>query len=428
MEKVGFMLFLAMILCLATLANSVSRKSIDREASEEEDDIDRRLRLLNKPAVKSIQSVDGDLIDCVDMHKQPAFDHPALKNHVIQMKPSITLPSETKSTRIKYSKPAISQTWQKSGSCPEGTIPIRRIQRQDLLRASSLEKFGKMYHPHSQDQVANSTLDENGRNVVINGTQVSLPYQKDRSQAILLTAGYHYIGASGDINVWNPNVDLPDDFTTAQIWLLAGPGNKFESVESGWMVNPKLYGDKQTRLFTHWTVDGSVATGCFDLTCSGFVQTSTEVALGSALSPISSERAQYQISVGMFMDPHTSNWWLRLTNNLVVGYFPASLFSTLKTSAVMVNWGGQVYSTMVKKSPHTRTAMGSGKYSEALHGHACYINHVRIMDYSLSLKYPGMVQVYNDEVYCYNGNNHRDKPVDEPVFYFGGPGQNNFCP
>jgi len=55
-------------------------------------------------------------------------------------------------------------------------------------------------------------------------------------QAILLTAGYHYIGASGDINVWNPNVDLPDDFTTAQIWLLAGPGNKFESVESGWMV------------------------------------------------------------------------------------------------------------------------------------------------------------------------------------------------
>ncbi|KAF8023247.1 hypothetical protein BT93_F0678 [Corymbia citriodora subsp. variegata] len=402
---------------------------MNREVSEDEDDIDRRLKLLNKPAVKSIQSADGDIIDCVDVHKQPAFDHPALKNHVIQMKPSIELPSETKATKNEYSKPAISQTWQKSGSCPKGTIPIRRIRRQDLLRASSPERFGKMYHPHSQEHEANSTLNENVRNVVINGTQVSLPIAKDRSQAVLYTAGYSYIGASGDINVWNPNLDLPDDFTTAQIWLLSGPGDKYESIEAGWMVNPKLYGDKQTRLFTHWTVDGSVSTGCFDLTCSGFVQTNSEVALGSAVSPVSSDGGeQYQISVGIFMDPNTSNWWLKLTNNLVVGYFPGSLFFYLKQNAIMVNWGGQVYSTMVKKTPHTRTAMGSGKYSEELHGSACYIKQVRIMDYSLSLKYPEMVQVYNDEVYCYNGNNHRDGYVGEPVFYFGGPGQNNFCP
>ena len=87
-----------------------------------------------------------------------------------------------------------------------------------------------------------------------------------------------------------------------------------------------------------------------------------------------------------------------------------------------------MYSTMVKKTPHTRTAMGSGEYSEELHGHACYINHVRIMDFSLSLKYPDMVGVWNDEVYCYNGQNHRDGYIDEPVFYFGGPGRNNFCP
>ncbi|KAF8023249.1 LOW QUALITY PROTEIN: hypothetical protein BT93_F0680 [Corymbia citriodora subsp. variegata] len=410
MEKAGFTLFLAMTLCLATLANSVSRKSTNREAPEDEDDFDRRLRLLNKPAVKSIQSADGDIIDCVDIHKQPAFDHPALKNHEIQMKPSIELPSETRATENKYSKPAISQTWQKSGSCPEGTIPIRRIRQQDLLRASSPKQFG-MYPPCSQDHVANSTLHEIGRNVAINGTNVSLPYQNDRSQAILLTAGYHYIGASGDINVWNPRVDLPDDFTSAQIWLLAGPGDKYESVEAGWMVNPKLYGDKQTRLFTHWTVDGSISTGCFDLTCSGFVQTNPEVALGSAVGPISSDGGeQYQISVGMFMDEKTSNWWLRLTNDL--------------TSAIMVTWGGQVYSTMVKKSPHTRTAMGSGEYPEALHGHASYIKQVRIKDYSLSLN----TLNYNDEVYCYNGNNHRDGYIAEPVFYFGGPGQNNFCP
>nr|GMD95735.1 uncharacterized protein LOC109162330 [Ipomoea batatas] len=37
------------------------------------------LNTINKPAVKTIQSPDGDTIDCVLTHKQPAFDHPLLK-------------------------------------------------------------------------------------------------------------------------------------------------------------------------------------------------------------------------------------------------------------------------------------------------------------------------------------------------------------
>lgn len=32
-----------------------------------------------------LQSEDGDIIDCVDIYKQPAFDHPALKNHTLQV-------------------------------------------------------------------------------------------------------------------------------------------------------------------------------------------------------------------------------------------------------------------------------------------------------------------------------------------------------
>jgi len=38
----------------------------------------------------------------------------------------------------------IFQLWSLSGeSCPEGTIPIRRTTEQDLLRASSLNRFGR---------------------------------------------------------------------------------------------------------------------------------------------------------------------------------------------------------------------------------------------------------------------------------------------
>lgn len=33
-----------------------------------------------------LQSEDGDIIDCIDIYKQPGLDHPALKNHIIQVK------------------------------------------------------------------------------------------------------------------------------------------------------------------------------------------------------------------------------------------------------------------------------------------------------------------------------------------------------
>lgn len=33
----------------------------------------------------NLQSPDGDIIDCVHKRKQPALDHPLLKNHKIQV-------------------------------------------------------------------------------------------------------------------------------------------------------------------------------------------------------------------------------------------------------------------------------------------------------------------------------------------------------
>lgn len=32
-----------------------------------------------------LQTEDGNIFDCVDIYKQPAFDHPLLKNHTIQV-------------------------------------------------------------------------------------------------------------------------------------------------------------------------------------------------------------------------------------------------------------------------------------------------------------------------------------------------------
>ncbi|XP_045802204.1 uncharacterized protein LOC123895758 [Trifolium pratense] len=384
-----------------------------RTSSTLEREIEAKLKLLNKPAVKSIKSEDGDIFDCVDIYKQPAFDHPALQNHRIQRIPDFLLESKNSNTVGTFNASSeVFQTWQKSGSCPDGTVPIRRIQKEDLLRAASLDRFGQK----PQESSVNSTH-----------TNSDFVHLKDRSDAYLQAYGYNFIGAEANINVWNPRVDKPEDFTTAQLWLKATHGDNLESVEAGWMVNPKLYGDHNTRLFIYWTKDTYKSTGCFDLTCSGFVQTNKAVGLGGALGPISTPLGQqYEINFGIFLD-NAGNWWLKLKRAIPVGYWPKEFLgqSFLQHDATIVQWGGQVYSHEVKTKPHTGTQMGSGEASGRFGG-ACYMSTVRIKDYSQMLKYPQLVYAYSAEPDCYRAL--KDDGTD-PLFYFGGPGRNlPHCP
>ncbi|XP_077214062.1 protein neprosin-like [Tasmannia lanceolata] len=81
--------------------------------------------------------------NCVDIHKQPAFDHPFLKNHKIQISPG-SLPKgminkEATSVRISV------EIGLKDGGCPQGTVPIRRIQKQDLINSKSLKTIRNRY-------------------------------------------------------------------------------------------------------------------------------------------------------------------------------------------------------------------------------------------------------------------------------------------
>jgi len=180
------------------------------------------------------------------------------------MKPIFSFPHESSSRKNESSSPvALSQTWQKtSGSCPEGTVPIRRIRRKDLLRATSLEHLGR--DGPQTSTAANTTFDQSRRIVYFNDSKVQVYLSAGHSviltaswsscsgyknfpaitcddlfgdrlnqNAFLITSGYNYIGARGDVNVWSPRVELRDDYTTGQIWLKHG----LESVEAGWMVS-----------------------------------------------------------------------------------------------------------------------------------------------------------------------------------------------
>ncbi|CAL4991001.1 unnamed protein product [Urochloa decumbens] len=99
------------------------------------------LKKLNKAPLASIESPDGDIIDCVHISKQPAFDHPLLKNHTIQMRPSCHPEGLYDDSNV--STYSMTQTWHQNGKCPANTIPIRRTKEEDILRASSVTRFGK---------------------------------------------------------------------------------------------------------------------------------------------------------------------------------------------------------------------------------------------------------------------------------------------
>ncbi|WOL08704.1 hypothetical protein Cni_G17457 [Canna indica] len=78
-----FLLFLA--LCFLLWRRATAEAFVLTE--EEEMELERELQSLNKPFVTSFKDEYGITYDCVDFYKQPAFDHPLLKNHTpIQVK------------------------------------------------------------------------------------------------------------------------------------------------------------------------------------------------------------------------------------------------------------------------------------------------------------------------------------------------------
>ncbi|KAM6598795.1 hypothetical protein CsatA_018404 [Cannabis sativa] len=88
-----------------------------------------------KGTIKTIESDDGDVIDCVDIYKQPAFDHPLLKNHTIEAS-SIKINNKVKGEKDYALKEL--QGWLKFGECPEGTVPI--------VRTPTFAKYGPKTH------------------------------------------------------------------------------------------------------------------------------------------------------------------------------------------------------------------------------------------------------------------------------------------
>lgn len=70
--------------------------------------------------------------------------------------------------------------------------------------------------------------------------------------------------------------------------------------------------------------------------------------------------------------------------------------------------------------------MGNGQFA-SVPNDSSFILRMRIHDNSESLKIPQWVDYYSDEYNCYGVRYNADY-VEDPEFYYGGPGRNPMCP
>ncbi|XP_075641955.1 protein neprosin-like [Castanea sativa] len=114
-----------------------------------------------------------------------------------------------------------------------------------------------------------------------------------------------YHGGSTSISIYNPKVK-GTQYSSARIKVQNYP----DSIEVGWTVNPTLYNDTRTRLYT-FTKDSS-----------------------------------------------NGNWFLKFgQDETVIGFWPKNVFTALGDEANYVEWGGEVFSPPGVPSP----PMGSGQ-------------------------------------------------------------------
>ncbi|XP_042455443.1 uncharacterized protein LOC122040163 isoform X2 [Zingiber officinale] len=383
--------------------------------------IQRHLEKINKAGVRSIESPDGDTIDCVPRHRQPALDHPLLKDHKIQR--AAERPKAASSGGSAASRRAW-QAWHHAGHCPRGTVPIRRSRVDDALRAKSLFHFGKKpaAPPLARRADAPDVVSGNGHEHAIAYTDT-------------VDGNGEFYGAKATINVWDPSVQGNNEFSLSQIWILSGSfdGSDLNSIEAGWQVSPELYGDSRPRLFTYWTNDAYQATGCYNLLCSGFVQTNNKIAIGASIFPVSSfNGSQYDITILIWKDPKLGNWWMGLGDGALVGYWPAELFSHLSEHATMVEWGGEVVN-LRPDGAHTATQMGSGGFAAAGFARASYFRNLEVVDADNTLASAGAVATLAENSNCYDIRSFAGDDDDAhdgwgTHFYFGGPGNGPRCP
>ncbi|XP_068640310.1 protein neprosin-like [Aristolochia californica] len=293
-----------------------------------------------------------------------------------------------------------------NGGCPLGTVPLRKFQMEDLLRAGSVSNFTKKLQKIDQDD--------------------KLSQQDVHAYAAERLMGGPFYGTAVTLSVWNPqpNPQTGGIFSLAQLWVTSLPYTPVNTIEVGWQVSPTLYGNYATHLFIFWTNNG-YQTGCYNLRCPGFVQVSS-VIVPEMILPVSVPGGPIvEIILTVVRDANTGNWWLIFNEASVgqveVGYWPGSLYTYLAQSASTIDWGGEV-DTM---PGGTFPPMGSGNFPTAAPGYVAYARNIQFVDINgLFFDAPIELTKLETRPSCYQLRDGYNPGNLGRYFGFGGPGGN----
>ncbi|EFH44492.1 predicted protein [Arabidopsis lyrata subsp. lyrata] len=367
--------------------------------SKSEDlEIEKRLKTINKPAVKIIKTIDGERYGCVDFFKQPAFDHPSMKNHTYhyKMRPIWKGMRERKTNNTGFG-----YLWENGVGCPIGTVPIQRVTKDDLLRFDS---FGDNHKPRGSWNT--TTYDPNSP---------LHPDQHHYAVARTFAPDKRFNGATMELCITAPAVK-PTQFSASRLHIQLGS----DFIQTGFTVNPELYKDSQPRTYVYANSGGK---SCYNSNCDvGMILVRQDFPLGLALKPVSvrgAKKSEYGI-FGLIKDEKNGNWWLQFGDAAEeIGFWPSSRFH--QSSGNLVEWGGEVYSASLP-SPE----MGYGYFLAHDMVYDAYIKRISVLDGFNNIdRRVEYTEKYVDNTHGYqvmDDYKNSKYPKAGHIIFFGGPG------
>ncbi|TVU26638.1 hypothetical protein EJB05_29192, partial [Eragrostis curvula] len=266
---------------------------------------------------------------------------------------------------------SVLQEWHSSGSCPTGTIPIRRLPKNAVNPDMAMIQ---PFHPSSHRFVdgSNSPTDEFFCGPY---TIECIPAQF----AVAVGLNWPYHGASALLPSYRPTKIEPHEISSTCIVIAAtvnrtwvgdhGPGDFPPDVTNqivvGLMASTSIFGNDNPNLYVYYTSDGGKRNRCFNFLCHGFIQTSSKIALGTSFinggSSITYEGVPY-VAMSIHKVPGQQQWWVSV-NDTIIGYFPHTLFPTFFPESYINQLGGIVRNSR-PNGVHTDTTMGNGRTPE----------------------------------------------------------------
>ncbi|MCL1559349.1 neprosin family prolyl endopeptidase [Xanthomonas nasturtii] len=354
------------------------------------------------------------VFDCI-----PQAQQPGLRNgDLIALPPSIA-PAKTPGAPDPASQ-----------RCATGSVPLARIGLADMSKHATLQDFLRGTTP----RIAAAT-----RAPVAPAAQGAASVVHYYSTIYLDTAGSPVTGAGADLNTWIPAVRANDAQSISQIWLGGyTPQGQIQTLEAGWQTQPGAGWGNTPFLFIYSTQDGYVKTGCHNLDCADFVQTSSANVLGATpaggFSSAGGKQAMLHVE---FQRNADGDWWFGL-NGEWIGYYKAELYAgdiAEGSANIFISAGGEI--STWDGSPSA--PMGSGRFASAGYRQAAFQANHFYRDASMATRPAQRLSSLNvEQPACYTlalagytypyalgsgvSRTSLSPEMQNGGFYFGGPG------